>query len=203
MKSSVISSKQCCKINPTLYDKDGPDFNTNVKYNEPTFSLSDTDNNIDTVNSMHCPQHNFGPRSDGNDNCSDDVYDPQGHQSTTISKVQIQLNNLINNHNASLKLNDDIFNLFNDYVSSPNFDKYTRFKTRKSFIQSTERNYSVTHLRPKYSNVILHDGGEVTVPVCDSKSMIMDLLTNQKCMNTLNIAKEYDVFTGDVDKSGI
>ncbi len=59
----------------------------------------------------------------------------------------------------------------------------------------------MTHLRPKHSNVILHDGGEVTVPIIDAKSMIMDLLTNQKCMNKSNIAKGYDVFTGDVDKS--
>jgi hypothetical protein len=119
IKSSVIFSEQCYKINPT-HDEDGPDFNTNVKYNEPTFGLSDTDDNIDTVNSMHCSEHNFGPQSYGNDNCSDDVYDLQGQQSNAISKVQIQLNNLINNHKASLKLYDDTVNLFNDYVSSPN-----------------------------------------------------------------------------------
>jgi hypothetical protein len=61
----------------------------------------------------------------------------------------------------------------------------------------------VTHLRPKHSNVILHYGGEVTVPVFDAKSMIMDLLTNPKCMNLSNIAKGHDVFAGDVDKSYI
>ncbi len=66
-----------------------------------------------------------------------------------------------------------------DHVSSPNFDKYARLKTRKSFIQSAERNYSVTHLRPKHSNNIQHDGGEVTVPAFDAKSMITNLLTNQ------------------------
>ena len=128
IKLSVISSKQCCKINPTLYDKDGPDFNTNVKHNEPTFGLSDTDNNIGTVNSMHHSEHNFGLQSDSNDNCNDDDYDPQGQQSTAISEVQIQLNILINNHKASLKLYDDIINFSNDYVSSPNFDKYASLK---------------------------------------------------------------------------
>jgi hypothetical protein len=54
----------------------------------------------------------------------------------------------------------------------------------------------VTYLRPKHPNVILHDGGDVTVSVFDSKSMIMDLITNQKCRNKLIIAKGYDVFTG-------
>ncbi len=110
---------------------DGPDFNANVKYYEPTFGLSDTDDNIDTVNSVHFSEHNFGPQSDGNDNCSDDIYDPQGQKSTAISKVHIQLNNLINNHKDSLKLYDDIINLFNDYVSSPNFDKYARLENQE------------------------------------------------------------------------
>ncbi len=118
----MISSKQCCKINPTLHDKDGPVFNTNVKYAELILGFIDTDGNIDTVDSVHCSKHNFGLQSYDHDNCSDDVYDPQGQLSTAISKVQIQLNNLINNHKASLKLYDDIINLFNDYVSSPNFD---------------------------------------------------------------------------------
>jgi hypothetical protein len=61
----------------------------------------------------------------------------------------------------------------------------------------------VTHLRPKHSKVIPHDGGEVTVPIFDSKLMIMDLLTNLKCINTSIIDKGYDVFTGDVDESDI
>jgi hypothetical protein len=152
---------------------------------------------------VHCSKHNFGPQSYDHDNCSDEVYDPQGQQSTAISKVQIQCNILINNHKATLKLYDGIVNLSNDYVSSPNFNKYARLKTKKSFIQSTERTYRVTHIWPKHSNVILHDGGEDTVTVYDAKSMIMDLLTSPKCMNTSNIAKGYDAFSGYVDKSEI
>jgi hypothetical protein len=167
-----------------------------VKYNEPIFGLSDTDDDIDTVNSVHPSEYSFGLQSDGNDNSNDNIYDPQGQQSTAVSKVQIQINSLINNFKASLKLYDDIVIFFYDYVSSPNFDKYARLKTRKPFIQSTERSCSVTHLRPKHSHVILHDAREVTVPVFDAKSIIMDFLMNQKCMNTSNIAKGYDVFTG-------
>ncbi len=71
-------------------------------------SLSDTDDNIDTDNAVHHSKHNFGLQSYDHDNCSDDVYDPKGPQSTAISKVQIQLSNLVNNHKASLKLYDDI-----------------------------------------------------------------------------------------------
>ncbi len=117
-----------------------------------------------------------------------------------MSKVQIKLNNLINNHKASLKLYDDIVDLFNDYVLSPSFDKYARLKSRKSFIQSMERMYHVTHLRLKHRNVILHNGAEVTVPIFDAKSMILDLLTNPFTMDKANIAEGYDMFTGDVDK---
>ena len=63
-------------------------------------------------------------------------------------------------------------------MSSENFNKYARLKSRKSFIKANESIYNVTHLRPKYHNVVLTDGAEVTVPVFDAKSMIMDLITN-------------------------
>jgi hypothetical protein len=106
------------------------------------------------------------------------IMSPQGQQSTAVSKVQIKLNNLINNHKELLNLYDDIVDLFNDYVLSPYFDKYSQLKSRKSFIQSMERMYRVTHLRPTHCNVILHDGAEVAVPIFGTKSMILDLLTN-------------------------
>jgi hypothetical protein len=59
--------------------------------------------------------------------------------------------------------------------------------------------YPVTHLRPKNRDIILHDGSEVTVPVFDAKSMILDLLTNKITMDNANIAEGYNVFTGHVD----
>jgi hypothetical protein len=135
------------------------------------------------------------------DYCNGNDYDPQGQHSTAVSKVQIKLNNLINNLKALLKLYDDIVDLFNDYVSSPNFDKYAQLKNGKSFIQSIERMYRVSHLRPKHHNVILHDGAEVTVPILDAKSMILDLLTNPFTMDKANIAEGYYMFTGDVDET--
>ena len=123
--------------------------------------------------------------------------------STAVSKVQIRLNNLINNHKASIKLYDDIVQLFNDYISSPNFDQYAKLKTRKSFIKSIESTHQVTQLRPRNMEVWLHNGGRVTVPVFDAKAMILDLLTNPELMNTTNIAEGYNVFTGDVDENNI
>ena len=130
-----------------------------------------------------------------------DYEEAQGKQSTTASKLQIKLNHLINSHKAPLKLYDDIVDLFNEYMSSENFNKYARLKSRKSFIKANESIYNVTHLRPKYHNVVLTYGVEVTVPVFDAKLMIMDLITNPETMNETNIALGYDVFTGDVDET--
>ncbi len=108
---------------------------------------------------------------------------------------------MINSHKAPIKLYDDIVNLFNDYICSNNFDKFARLKSRKSFIKANESAYDVTHLRPKYRNLVLTDAKEVTVPVFDAKSMILDLVTNPSTMNESNIAGGYDVFTGNVDDS--
>ena len=72
------------------------------------------------------------------DNFNGNYHNPQSQPSTAVSKVQIKLNNLINNHKAPLKLYDDIVNLFNEYISSNNFDQFAKLKSRKSFIKSME-----------------------------------------------------------------
>jgi len=140
---------------------------------------------------------------DFNNNSNDDSYDPNEQLSTAVSKVQIKLNNLINNHKASLKLYDDIVDLFNDYISSPNFEVFATLKRRKSFMKSMETSYRTRPLRPMNTEVILHDGTCATVPIFDAKAMILDLLTNPNTMNNNNIAEGYDVFTGDVDPRNI
>jgi hypothetical protein len=62
-----------------------------------------------------------------------------------------------------------------------------------------ESSYRVTHLQPKNRDIMLHDGSEVTVPVFDAKSMILDLLTNKITMHKTSIAEGYNVFTGNID----
>jgi hypothetical protein len=126
--------------------------------------------------------------TDDSDSDTDSPYDPynndydedscpQAQLSTAVSKVQIKLNNLINNHKASLKLHDDIVHLFNE-LASPNFDLNATFKSRKTFIRSMESSYCVTKLRPMNTEVLLHDTSRVTVPVFNAKHMILDLLTD-------------------------
>ncbi len=76
-------------------------------------------------------------------------------------------------------------------------------KSRKSFIKLIESSYRGTHLWPKNREVMLHDGSEVTVPVFDAKSMILDLLINKITMDKSNIAERYNVFTGNIDDGHI
>ena len=86
-------------------------------------------NEIEGINCEISSQHSndnsnldTGSPNDFYDNNDDeDSYNPQAKLSTTASKVQIKLNNLINNHKASLKLHDDIVDLFNEYIASLNF----------------------------------------------------------------------------------
>ncbi len=116
-----------------------------------------------------------------------------GNRTTAITKLQVKLNDIINNHKASLKMHDDLVNIFNEYISSPNIDRYAKLKSQKSFIQSMETELNVSHLRPKQMKVGLHDGSEQIVPVFDAKAMILDILTKNTCMQQQNIAQGYDV----------
>jgi hypothetical protein len=177
-----IANDQCGK----LFERKTMDDNE-MSFSSPT--CNNTNETNDDIDGQSLDYNNFN----GN------YYDPQSQPSTALSKVQIKLNNLINNHKAPLKLYDDIVNLFNEYISSNNFDQFAKLKSRKSFIMSMESSYRVTHLWPKNRDIMLHDGSEVTVPVFDAKSMILDLLTNKITMDKANIAEGYNVFTGNVD----
>ncbi len=123
--------------------------------------------------------------------------DTNGQCSTAVSKLQIQLNDRINRHKAPLQLHNEIVNLFNDYISSNNFRKYGKLKTRQSFIKQMEVSHpGVTALRPVNKQITLHANTLVTVPVFDACTMIMDILTNSELMNKENIADGYDILLG-------
>jgi regulator of sigma D len=63
-------------------------------------------------------------------------------QTMAVTKLQVNLNNLINRNKASLGMYDDICQLFNDYTSSGGFDKYAKLKKRKPFLRSIESMYN-------------------------------------------------------------
>jgi hypothetical protein len=52
-------------------------------------------------------------------------------QLMAVTKVQILLNDLQIKHKASLLLYDEICQLFQQYISSPNFDRFAKHKSRR------------------------------------------------------------------------
>ncbi len=83
---------------------------------------------------------------------------------------------------ASLLLCDEICHLFEQYISSPNFDRFVKFKSRRSLLTSTQKTLNFKALQPINGNVRLHNNSLVTVPVFDNKHMIVSLLSDQSVM---------------------
>ncbi len=50
-------------------------------------------------------------------------------------------------------------------------------------------------------NVRLHDNSWVTLPIFDTKQMIISLLTDKSLIKDSNFAEGYNVLTGDVDEN--
>jgi hypothetical protein len=109
------------------------------------------------------------------------------------------LHDLVMKHRASLQFFDDICNLVNEYTESPDFSVMTKLPSIKSFLHSIEETYCTHGLRPTNRIVRLHDNSYVTVPVFDTKEMIIHLLTDSLLMTDSNFAKGYNVLTGEVD----
>lgn len=180
----------------------GDHLNPFAVYND--LELSNSDESVDNNSGNNNDTNGYSSWDDFNPNCNDDVqdYKTHGQCSTAVSKLQIRLNNVINTHKAPLRLYDDVVHLFNDYISSDNFSKHAKLRTRKSFIKQIEETHpSIKSLRPVNKLVTLHDGTMATVPVFDAQAMIMDILSNSALMKTENFAVGYDIFTGDVDEN--
>ncbi len=116
-----------------------------------------------------------------------------------VTKLQILLNDLLIKHKASLLLYDEICWLFQQYISSPNFDRFAKFKSRRSLLTSTQKTLNSKALRPSNGTVRLHSNTLVTVPVFDTKHMIISLLSDPSVMNDQKFAEGYNVLTGKVD----
>ena len=100
---------------------------------------------------------------------------------------------IVYKHKASLKMYDDLCQLVNDYSSSSDFDRHARLQSRKSFLRSIEETHCTQGLRPYHGIVQLHDNTPVTVPVFDTKQMIISMLTDPSLMNPNNFAEGYNV----------
>jgi hypothetical protein len=106
-----------------------------------------------------------------------------------VPKFQVVLNDLLIKHKASLLLYDEICHLFEQYISSPNFDRFAKFKSRRSLLTSTQKTLYFKAFLPINGTVRLHNNTVVTVPVFDTKHMIISLLTDPSVMNKRTLQK--------------
>jgi hypothetical protein len=113
-----------------------------------------------------------------------------------VTKFQILLNDLLIKHRASLLLYGEICHLFEQYISSPNFDRFAKFKSRRSLFLSTQKTIISKALRHINGTVRLHNNSLVTVPVFDTKHMIISFLSDPSVMNEKNFAEGYNVLIG-------
>ena len=148
--TTILSYCVTIKVNILIY----------LQYTKMNYDISST---ISQNSNFEQEQDNIGVGGTdltGDADLPNSGYDDEnGLYSTAISKLQIRLNDLINRHKVPLQLYDEIVHLINDYISSDNFSKYGKLKTRQSFIKQMESSHpSVTALRPVDKQVSLHDG---------------------------------------------
>ena len=99
--------------------------------------LEDRSNDMLVCDNSYCSEDDIS-----SDETTDHCYQ-LGKRTTAITKFQVKLNDIINNHKASVKMHDDLVNIFNEYILSPNFDKYAKLKSQKSFIHAMETELNV------------------------------------------------------------
>jgi hypothetical protein len=99
-------------------------------------------------------------------------------QLMAVTKFQILLNDLLIKHKASLLPYDVICHLFELYISSPNFDRFAKFKSRKSLLTSTQKTLNSKALQPINGTVRLHNDSLVIFSVFDTKHTIISLLSD-------------------------
>jgi hypothetical protein len=116
-----------------------------------------------------------------------------------VTKFQVLLNSLLIKQKASLLLYDEICHLFEQYISSPNFDRFAQFKSRRSLLTSTQKTLNSKALRPINGTFRLHNNSLVSIPVSDTKHMIISLLSDPSVINKKNFAEVYNLLTGKVD----
>ncbi len=110
-------------------------------------------------------------------------------QMMAVTKFQILLNDLLIKHKATLLLFDEICQLFQQYITSPNSDRFAKFKSRRSLLTSTQKTLNSNALQPINGTVRFHNNTLVTDPVFDTKHMIISLLADQSVINEKTLQK--------------
>ncbi len=133
--------------------------------------------------------------SDENSESNFTLFQEKNVQTMAVTKLQVQVNDLINRNKAILGMYDDICQLFNNYISSADFDQFAKLKKRTPFIRLMEYMYNTHALKPINRTVKLHYGTHVTVSIFDTKQMIISLLSDKTLMekNTLQKSTMYSL----------
>ena len=119
----------------------------------------------------------------------------------SVFMLQIKLQDLFQRNKVSLKMYDETIELFDNYISSSDFNKYARLMSRNTFLKRVEEIFHTTDLRPTYGSVRINNGLLATVPVFDTKAMILSILHDNELMQPENFAEGLDIFTGTVDNN--
>ena len=107
---------------------------SNLSNEERSFNHEDTIQTVDSDNS----------ETKETDDVERICFLPLRRKTMAVTKFQVMLNDLLLKHNASLLLYDEVINLVSTYISSPDFNKYDKFKSRKSLLQSTEKSLNTS-----------------------------------------------------------
>jgi hypothetical protein len=154
----------------------------------------DSDNNLDYKSDSEDLCH----EGEGTMTAAQCLPNYKQRSNASVHKFQVMLLDIVYKHKASLKMYDDMCELVKNYSSSSDFDKHARLQSRKSFLRSIEETHCTQGLKPYHGIVQLHNDTHVTVPVVDTKQMIISMLTDPSLMNPNNFAEGYNVLTGDV-----
>ena len=120
---------------------------------------------------------------------SEDIFEPMNDFSPPSSFImQLKLQQLFNRNKASLNMYDDMIEIFNSYIASPYFNRYTQLHSRKVFLNSVEELFQTESFKPRYGSVVLHNNSIATVPVFDMKIMILSILHDTTLMRPENFA---------------
>ena len=209
--------------------QDGMDMDDNYYSDCDIFDTSDNEHDVDTDSDSDDEDDSGSEKPDYNviDVHNNDDYQPQlpffGPRRTNIPdddvpftkviscssitrancpsslKMQVELQHVFLKNKGSLKMYDDVVNIFNNYISSEDFASYTKIMKRDVFLSQTVKLFNTSEWKPTYGAVRLHDNALVTVPVFNMKAMILSILHDPLLMRSENFSEGYDVFTGNVD----
>lgn len=175
------------------YDDDGMEYQD---HSDNSFIPSSSDSSIWSTSSSSSSS-SMGSSRSNLPTFTPPMFDNKPIHFSAAYKLQSQLNNLFDKHKASISMYNEMVELFNNYISSSEFNRYVELQTRQQFIASSAKMFGIQSMAPEYSQVRMSDNSVATVPVFDAKAMILSLLHDPLLMRKENFADGYNIFNGE------